>query len=367
MTTIIETPAAPAGSLTDKEAAKIFRDAYSDIHKSQGRINNSYEAPSYEEPVTPAPVEQATPTPSTDPVTPVVQPEAQPATPEAAAPAEPPKPKTIEEIVKELPGEAQSFIQNVLNERALAEQRYRTTSGRLHKTRQEYNDNLRELAELRARVTKPTSAEEAQAKVDHAKSIDEWRQVIEAEPTLAKAVDALTDAKVSVVRNELTELQKSLAARDTAANETQFELNKQQEWDRLTQAVPNIQDVIQSQEYRYWVNNVAPPTIKKMAEESIDHRDALFVLQNYHPYAVALNEHMQKTSNPQPSAPSQPVQATTPNKADEIANQRNNKPVAPVSQGVPPINPAAARTGLDSAEAVNDYFEQAYKKIKGNK
>lgn len=369
MTTNIETPATPAGSLTQKEADKLFRDAYSDIAKSQGR-DVRYEAPSYEqdEPVTPAPVAEKTPSAEPAPAPEPAQ-AAQPETPPiATTPAsEEPKAKTIEEIIKELPGEAQTYIQNVLAERNLAEQRYRTTSGRLHKTRQEFNENLRELAELRARATKPSgSAEEAQAKVDHAKSIDEWRQVIEAEPTLAKAVDALTDAKVSAVRNELITLRESLSAREAAANETHTEATKQQEWDRLVQIVPNIEDVIGSKEYKYWINNVAPPKLKEMAEESIDHRDALFVLQAYTPYAVALNEHMQKQSqSAAPASPAQPAQPAAPTRADEIAIQRQNKPVAPVAPGAPPINPAANRTGLDSEQAVQDYFEQVYKKVKG--
>lgn len=359
-------------ALTEKEANKIFRDAFSDIHKSQGRIQNAYEAPSFEseEPAAPPVVETPpstpapTPAPEPAPAAPVTTPTPAPATEAPAAPVQ----KTAEEIIKSLPGEAQTIIQNILNERNLAEQRYRTTSGRLHKTRQEIAERTRELAELRTRASKPNDAVEAQAKVDHAKSIDEWRQVIEAEPTLAKAVDAFVNAKVGEVRSELTKLNENIGAREAADRDYQSEVTKQAEWDKLTAAVPNVGDVLQSQEYRHWISNVAPPYLRKMADESIDHRDALFVLGQFHPWAVGLDEHRRKQATPaEPSTPAAtPAPPAQPTRADEIANQRNNRPVVPVTPGTPQLQVGADRGGaFTSREAVDDYFEQAYKKIKG--
>lgn len=361
-----------AAPLTAKEADKLFRDAYSDIHKSQGKSTTGYEGSSYDDvPVVATPViEPSTTPPVPDPV---VAAPAEPATPtqSAAAPSTPETPsapvqKTIEELVKELPGDAQQFIQKIMAERDLADQRYRTTSGRLHKTRQEFLERQREVAELRTRVAQPQPSVEAQAKIDHAKSLEEWQAVIQAEPTLAKAVDALTDAKVGAVAAQLTKLQTDLEARSNATNEYNQALNREQEWDKLTQRVSNVQDVLSSPVYKDWIAHRAPPYIQKMATESVDHRDALFVLETYMPYAQAVQEEMNRRTNPAaPSTPAAtPAAPTTPTRADEIANQRNNKPVVAVVSGAPPLNVTAQRGDLGSAEAVDDYFAQAYAKVK---
>lgn len=359
--------------LTEKEANKIFREAYSDIHKSQGRITNNYDAPSYEEPDKPAVVQEVTPstlepTPTPTPAAPA-EPAATPPAAAAPTPAAPSAPaqKPIEELIKELPGEAQQFIQKIMSERDLADQRYRTTSGRLYKTRQEYMERQRELMDLRTRVSQPPSAVDQQAKIDHAKSLEEWQAVIQAEPTLAKAVDALTDAKVGAVKDQLTQLQTQLSARENAQTEEQRELTRQQEWDKLTQIVPNVQDVLLSKEYKYWISNVAPPAVQKMAAESNDHQDALFVLSSYHPYAVALAEQMNKQNAPAaPSAPvTPPANPPAPTRADEIANQRQNKPLTPVSSSVPPINlSAGGELNMKDQSSIDAYFLQAYEKAK---
>lgn len=376
--TNFETPESPAGSLTVKEANKLFRDAYSDIHKAQGRIQNNYDAPSYEQdepsaaPVAPV-VSPSTPEPTPTPA--AAAPAEQPATPPAAAtPATPapaaPVQKTLEDMVKELPGELQTFINQTIAERNLADQRYRTTSGRLHKTRQEIADRQRELMELRTRVAQPTQPSvEAQSKIDHAKSLDEWNAVIQAEPTLAKAVDALTDAKVAAVREELTQLQKAIDTREQSNADFQKDQYKRTEWDKLVQRVPNVADIVQSPVYRNWIENLAPPQVRKIAESN-DHEDALFVLAAFHPYATWYDQQEraargQPVQSGQPTTPAAtPATPAAPTRADEIANQRNNKPVTPVGTSVPPINVGANTGALTSQEAINEYYAQAYDKVK---
>lgn len=121
-----------------------------------------------------------------------------------------PPEESVEQIVESLPEERREFVKQLLEERARAEQQFRSAQGRLAAERRQRQHIEQEIAKLRSKLGGSVPQDKVvaeQTKAEYEKTISEWKEVVEAEPTLAKAVDALTDAKVGealkVVRAEL--------------------------------------------------------------------------------------------------------------------------------------------------------------------
>ncbi len=349
------------GTLTEAQGNELFHKAYSEIS------GTTYKPSEFKDvaPVPDTPVPEKEPTPET-PAAPAAV-EAPPETPEKpveeeakpTTPTQPQQPQTREQLLEKFPEDQREAIRQLYGQLDLEAQRSRSTAGRLAKEQKQRQQVEQELVKLRsrgaARTQDPALAE--QAKADYTKQIAEWQQLVEAEPTVAKAIDALTDAKVKDVQSELSKLRSELDSRDEVGQQHQFENEKQREWNTLIEAVPNAPDVIRSQEFIFWKDNIAPPGLKQLAESSIDHRDALFVLQQYSPYAMWVNE--QRNGKPAPTNPA-PAASTV---ADQISNVRQDK-VSPIVQGgVVKPNTSAQPGNEFSAEVGEALFREAYKKI----
>lgn len=363
-----------AGSevISEKEANDIFYKAFSETHRNEGRITEDYKPSTFVDPTpaTPAPLE---PEPAT-PATPAVEPSSVPAepatpavaTPEPATPAAPAKqPQTLDEILAGFPEDKHDLVKTLISQRDLAEQKFRSTSGRLHQERRDKLQRERELQELRTRVApKPQDpALAAQAKLDHDAANAQWNKVKEVEPTLADAVDARINARVRAITDDF---EGKLDARVNPLYEHTEEDFRQAEWDKLVELVPNVGDVVRSPEYQYWIANVAPPGVRKLAEDSPRHEDSVVVLQNFAPYA----QHLWDLRNPRQAAPAapSPVAPSTPEstaQADAIADKRNSRPVAAVVPGGNPAMNIQPRRDILDQDMADKLFEEAYKKVKG--
>lgn len=356
------TPNDTAGTLSEKEGEDLFQKAYSEI---SGREHT----PSSFVAETPA-VEQKVETPSTEPeastepvveAAPVVVASTEEAKTTPTTPAETKAPaSTIEGLLEQFPEDKRDIVKQLLNERNLAQQQFRSHQGRLAAERQERRKAEQELVKFRTRGASspqdPTLA--AQTKLDHTQAIAEWKQVVEAEPTLAKAIDALTDAKVSGVKQELrTEYDKAEELRNTQ----DLEDRKAQEWELVVQAVPNVVDVVRSKEFGYWKDNLAPPSVRHSIDNSIDHRDAIHAIQQFAHYATWLNE-QNGTGKAQTQA-ANPQVVTTPTVADQISEHRNEKPSSVVKGGVARPNVSADPGNEFGDDVAERLFQEAYKKV----
>lgn len=352
----------PTGTLTEKEGNELFYKAFSEIsgeeHKpstynteSTPVVTEALETPDTEKPETP--VEKVAPA-ATE--VEAAEPAKSTTTPPAATQAPAP---TIEELLEQFPEDKRAFVQQLIVDRNLYDQKFKSHQGRLAAERKQRISAEQELIKLRGRgaSSPPDPALAAQSKVDHAKAIDEWKQVVEAEPTLAKAIDALTDAKT---RDVETKLRAEMTSEQEARQFQATEEAKAREWSLVVDAVPNVTDVIRSPAFQYWKDNIAPPGIRQLAENSVDHRDALFVLHEYTPYAMWVNKQEDIRAGVHQPA----TTATSAVEADKISAQRARKasPVVPGAAISPNVTPEVGNT-FDEITA-DRLFAEAWAKIK---
>ena len=351
-----------AAPLSEKEGEELFLKAFSEIHSTEYKPSEFKDSP----PVEDTPPAQDTPAQETqEEVAPApTEPENKEETqPEEPAKSSPQQPATYEQLIEQFPEDKRDLVKQLVLAQQRVEQQHRSAQGRLAAERKQRHQLERELSQLRSRTGASSPQDPAlaeQAKADYEKSIGEWKQVVEAEPTLAKAVDALTDAKV---RSAVEGLRSELDGRDEVYQRQAYEDEKQREMNLLLEVVPNALEVARSPEFMFWKENVAPPGIRQLAETSINHLDALSVFQQYAPWATQLNEH--RTA--QGATQAQPTTPAAPTVADTISKTRQEK-VSPVVQGNPAKPQTAPALGNEfSDEEGQKLFEEAFRKIINNR
>lgn len=253
----------------------------------------------------------------------------------------------IPDWAKDLPREVQEKVLSIAQEAQYHQQRWRSDIGRQSALQNKLTEARRELARLSSQVKRPQEDSDlaAATKGDHSKSLEEWNQIIEADPNLARAIDLRIKAEVNQAKTEI--------ARQVDANiDPLYQHNAQafvEEQNRiLHEAVPNVDEVLQSPVYNYWINNRAAPGIRQLATTSIDASDAINVLRVYAQEASGVfNEMVARGMIPNPQQVStqsaQPVQQQTTTQvdtsvADKVAKNREQKvhaapvvPTAPVT------------------------------------
>lgn len=360
------------------EVQKLFSDAFSEAH--------GVDVPAIV-PVIPEPVvvedkkEDIPAVVATTPEAKVDTPPAQVTEPVQAAPVQ--RPSDIPDWAVKLDPELQDKVREVLRSKLQAEQRARSDSGRISAFQKQILERDRRIADLASQSKKPLDENLAAAgKQDQAKSLEAWKQLNEAEPGIAAAVDA-----------RLAQIQEQIAGVKDAAKAQTDPLYQQQERayveDQrrlLTEAIPNYVEVVNHPVYKYWFDQKASSGIKTLASTSTDHADAVNVLSMYAQWAstpAALSELvsrgiLSKDDVPQ-QAPAQTVQTSTDQVdtalADKVAKSRSDKvTAAPVVANAPnPITPGNVshlhnskpgdQVDIDS-DAVAALFADAYKKNK---
>ncbi len=335
-------------TLTEQEGNELFAKAYAEAQGTEYKPPVQVDSPPVEEVVATeeVPTEEVVPTEKEKPEEKVEEVEKK---------EEPKAQPSLDDVLNAIPEDKRDFVKQLYVERNLAEQKFKSHAGRLAAERRELTQLKQELNKLRKGASSPQpNAVAEQTKADHAKALEEWKQVAEIEPTLAKAVDALTDAKVG-------DLEKRLEARTTSEKEAadiqRAEEEKHREWELLVEHVPNVADVIGSKEFHYWKDNLASPAIKNMAENSVKHQDCIFVLQQFAPYAIWLNEQeaaKNKSPDPKPSTEA----------ADKISETRKDKVSPVVNKGQLPINTSPNVGNEFGEEVAEQLFAEAYNKIK---
>ena len=153
------TPETQTGTLSEEEGNDLFHKAFSELTE---------EAP-VQEPATP--VEKEKPAVETPAKAEEVVTDTTTTTP---PPAQPTQPATIEQLIEQFQEDKRSLVQQLITERNLAEQKFKSHQGRLAQERKQRLQMERELVTLRSGGASSTQeALAAQAKVDHTKAIDE--------------------------------------------------------------------------------------------------------------------------------------------------------------------------------------------------
>lgn len=299
----------------------------------------------------------------------------------------------IPDWAKDLPKDIQEKVLGIAHEAQYHQQRWRSDIGRQSALQAKLTEARRELANLRAaqqRVSQvPQGNPAATAQKGDAQqtpqALAEWNQIIEADPNLAKAIESRIQAEVTQAK---AELKGQIDANVDPLYQHTMQAFVDEQQKLLREAVPNVDEVLQSPVYRYWITNVAAPGIRQLAETSTDYADAVNVLRMYANDAPGVFDylvrsgHIQAPPNIQVQAnaqPAQQVQSTqTTTLADKVAKVREQKvhaaPVVPTAPVAAPTTSmattlASSKPGqqVDLEDAyVQRALEEAYNRYKRN-
>ena len=252
-----------------------------------------------------------------------------------------------------------------------AEHRFRSANGRVSAFQHKALELQRQLAEAtlnRARNSPPSDS----AAPSTPKTAKEWEALIETDPDLAKAVDARFDSKLQEIEQRF---QKQFGTLKESTIDPLYEHQSiqylQREQELLLQAVPNYQEVVTSEPYKMWLNNLSP-SMRSAVDTCQNHQDAVRYLRMfaYDLQASGMVPPPPQQAAPVPAKPSTTQAAPlTTEQADKLQKDREARLTTPaVTTSVPTPVPATAHKNeisLEDAEALLEkYWEESAKKRK---
>lgn len=202
---------------------------------------------------------------------------------------------------------------------AKAEQRIRSDDGRVRAFQKQAEDLKAKLMQLSAQNT-------PQQQTAAPTTPEEWQQLIEHDPVLAKAIEGQLEARVKAEIQELrrTTIDPLVAVQESYRQAGREEL-VQRERAKLEQIVPDAFSIIQQPMFQGWLDNEASPIMKRMVTESEDHRDYVAV---FNQFAIDMINSGRIT----PDAPTESQPVIDPQKAKAISDNRERRlSQAPVS------------------------------------
>ena len=222
-------------------------------------------------------------------------------TPEEAEPAQP----VEEDWLSQIPETVRDKVQAEIEKRAALEHRVASDSGRVAAFQRKYEDLKRQMAQPQ----RPVKVPETPA------TPEEWQQVLDHDPVLAKAIEAR-------VRSEAEQLRKEFEQQVLPLNAREEQRYIEQELQLLDQAVPDWRDIRNSEMFIGWLENECPPFMKEAAQSSKDHREVLAVLNQFAVEMITTGRvaPVQAVTTSAPAAPAAPQ--IDPQRASAIAAQR---------------------------------------------
>lgn len=370
--------------LESADAQKMFSEAFAGARG----VDPPAITPVVPEPVvdTPAVVEAKPDTPAVVTTIPEANKDTPPSAPAKTEPTQvTQRPSDIPDWATKLDPELQDRVREVLRSKLQAEQRARSDSGRISAFQRQILERDRRIAELATQRTQPQDPNLAAAgKQDQAKTLEAWKQLNEAEPGIANAVDSRLSAETQALREELAAIKDTVKAQTDPLYQQQERAYVEDQRRLLTEAIPNYVEVVNHPVYKYWFDTKASNGIKQLASTSTDHQDAVNVLSMYAQWAQtpqAVDELVNRgiiSKDDVPQQAPQTVQTSTPVDtalADKVAKSRENKvTTAPVVANTPsPITPGSVNplhnskpgdaVDIDS-DQVAALFAETYKKYK---
>lgn len=240
------------------------------------------------------------------------------------------------------------------------EHRIKSDDGRVAAFQRKADELKRELQELKQK--KPVVEQPA----DNTPSTpDEWKKVIEHDPELAKAVEALIRSERDKLRKELQESQKSVIA---PIEEDRKSQQIERELQLLSQAIPEYKEIRETDMFKGWLEYEASPALQKAWNESLNHRDVIAVFNAFAVDMINSGRVQPPTQQAAPTPEVVPAQQTTVD-PDKLAADRARKlqqtPVASKAPSLPsgsakgPMTTPGGVVDLDSAD---ELFKSLFKK-----
>lgn len=257
-------------------------------------------------------------------------------------------------------------VSKILAERLDLEHRWKSDNGRFRSAVQTVNQLKQELEKFKEtkpqeEAPKPTKAAEIQIDIP---DDPEWRKIAEADPELARAVDKRAKEIIEArLKNLAPDLSKQAEERVRAAvapyEARQREEQFYQEMQQLQRDVPNLNEVVTSQQYKDWVQYYATPEIRELALNADSYTKAITVLKQYD-YDMRIRGGFKPAQEAQPQ---KPIDNTKAELADKLAKEREdklNKAVGPAATRQP--TPAGdPKKGISTLEEQEQIFLNAWK------
>jgi hypothetical protein len=204
------------------------------------------------------------------------------------------------------------------------------------------------IADLRSRLalleqTQPRkAADKPSVKTDIRKN-PKFVQLAEADPALADIIGELLDETGKGIREEY---ETGLQNTTQAVADVERERYIQGQFEIVKQTVPNVEEVVQSEEYKYFFNNVATPRMKALleSEHAIDGLEGLRIYASWLDSVSPQNAPAAKT----PEAP--PTQSDEARKLAEARDRRLKAKDVSSSQVTPQGN--GGGSGEEDLEAL---------------
>lgn len=234
------------------DAQKLFADAF----KEARGVETPAHTPVIE---TPTVVSEAKVDVPAEPVVETPKPDVAVEKKDTPAPPEPEKKEEVQarsdlpEWASKLDPALQENIREVLTARQTAEHKARSNAGRQAALQRQIYERDRRISELVAKMIKPSDNNQiAAGKEDSAKTLEAWKQLNEAEPGIANAVDSRIKALEDQLNQKLAANADVIkATTDPLYQQRETEYREQQQ-QILADAIPNYADVINHTAYKYW-------------------------------------------------------------------------------------------------------------------
>jgi len=236
------------------------------------------------------------------------------------------------------------------------EHRIKSDDGRVAAFQRKADELKRELQEMRRQPVVPEQPAGIQGVPE------EWKPVIENDPLLAKAVEALIRSEKEALRKEFKETQ---AAVIKPLEDDRKQQQIEHEIEQLAKHVPDWKELRETEMFKGWLEYEASPILQQAWNSSYNHRDILAV---YNAFAVDMIG-SGRVSSPAPAEAAHVPAPVDTSRADNIAADRERKlqqtPIAsrenvlphpPASKG-----PMTVPGGVVSGEDAEALFKSLFK------
>lgn len=221
----------------------------------------------------------------------------------------------VDAWLEDVPEDVRGKVQESLDALAQAEHKLRSDDGRVRAFQ-------RQAEELKQQLKKLSSTPQATAADTEVPSTpEEWQQLIDHDPVLAKAVEARVKAEIQAFKKtNIDPIYKRQQADEAIAQSDVVTRERA----KLAELIPDVDNIITQPLFRGWLENEAPPMLQEAFRNSVDHRDYLAVFNQFAVDMINTGRVQPNGQAPSAAAPTA-TPVVDPQKAQSIADSRNRK------------------------------------------
>lgn len=248
-----------------------------------------------------------------------------------------------EDWLAQVPDAVKDRVKEHVDKLAAAEQRIRSDDGRVRAFQRQAEELKRKLESMQRVKPQESPAAELPS------TPEEWQQVVDHDPVLAKAIEARVKAEIQEFKKANLD---PMVKRQVTSDELRELEQTAFETARLEELIPGAQDIYASPMFQGWLEHEAPPYIQRIVHESKDHRDYVAVFKNF---AIDMINTGRMPAELEQAAPAA-ANSIDPKKAQDIADSRAKRLAQPAvgskQNFTPPPSTSSKEYTMDEAEAL---------------